>query len=173
MVARTIQCKCGAYEVEEYKDGLCIDCWPYAPRVERTDLEPPGGNLYRPHYLQIDSGTFWRCAHGFTGISTSDTHIPICWECAVEEPGRAIVWHGEDKISKEAIENYKAKKMLTPQLIELQRDLHMVECQNQTTHPDPDYGKVECCDRMPYTPESWCPLCRAVNRLNEIIEGTS
>jgi hypothetical protein len=106
MVANTIQCKCGSVEVEEYKDGLCIDCWPYAPRVERADLEAPGGNLYRPHYLQIDSGTFWRCAHGHTGIS-EDIHSAICWECTAEEPKKAIKWHGKKEFKKALLALYK------------------------------------------------------------------
>jgi hypothetical protein len=27
-------------------------------------------NLYEPHHLMIDSGTFWRCKHGTTGFKS-------------------------------------------------------------------------------------------------------
>jgi hypothetical protein len=79
-------------------EALCEES-PFAPKKERTDLEPPGGNLYRPHYLQIDSGTFWRCAHGHTGIG-EDVHSAICWECTAQEPKRAIKWHGKKDFGK-------------------------------------------------------------------------
>jgi hypothetical protein len=37
-------------------------------------------NLYLPHPLMIDSGTFWRCDHGYTGIS-GDGKVEGCLNC--------------------------------------------------------------------------------------------
>jgi hypothetical protein len=55
-------------------------------------------------------------------------------------------------------------------LIDLYRDLQQVSCQKLEPHPDPDYGMTECSDRYPFEPYNWCPLCRALHKLNEIIE---
>lgn len=46
-------------------------------------MEPNGGNFYLPHLLQINSGTFWRCAHGNTGMKGLFDEIG-CNECARE-----------------------------------------------------------------------------------------
>lgn len=48
-------------------------------------LEPPGGNLYRPHPLQINSGTFWRCAHNSTGFAEGLKWVG-CKPCAESDP---------------------------------------------------------------------------------------
>jgi hypothetical protein len=48
-------------------------------------LEPRGGNLYRPHTLQCNSGEFWRCAHGRTGFGAGMEWIG-CDECAQADP---------------------------------------------------------------------------------------
>ena len=46
-------------------------------------MEPEGGNFYRPHPLQINSGTFWRCEHGRTGLD-GDLNYIGCKDCAWE-----------------------------------------------------------------------------------------
>lgn len=51
----------------------------------RYDLEPDGGNFYKPHMLQIDSGTFWRCKHGRTGMKNW-MEYEGCTQCALENP---------------------------------------------------------------------------------------
>lgn len=38
------------------------------------------GNFYRPHPLMIDSGTFWRCKHGTTGLD-ADFNVIGCADC--------------------------------------------------------------------------------------------
>jgi hypothetical protein len=40
-------------------------------------------NLYEPHPAMIDSGTFWRCAHGSTGWYA-------CWRCGLWHPFRFL-----------------------------------------------------------------------------------
>lgn len=54
-------------------------------------LEPDGGNLYRPHKLQVTSGQFWRCAHGLTGFK-SGFHFIGCTDCAKYEPAAHEAW---------------------------------------------------------------------------------
>lgn len=54
---------------------------------QRADMVAGGGgNLYEPHWLQIDSGTFWRCAHGFTGYGRQ------CWRCGLRHPLAFARW---------------------------------------------------------------------------------
>lgn len=44
-----------------------------------------GNNLYEPPYiLMIDSGTFWRCDHGYTHFKGH------CWRCGVRHPIRFL-----------------------------------------------------------------------------------
>lgn len=43
-------------------------------------LEPNGGNLYKRHKLQINSGEFWRCTHGLTGYDNNMNWVG-CKEC--------------------------------------------------------------------------------------------
>jgi len=50
-----------------------------------TYLEPNEGNLYGPHSLQIDSGTFWRCKHGKTGFG-KNLSWRGCLRCAISNP---------------------------------------------------------------------------------------
>lgn len=50
-----------------------------------NELEPDGGNFYNPHMLQINSGTFWRCKHGYTGMKNWMEYRG-CRECALENP---------------------------------------------------------------------------------------
>ena len=53
---------------------------------EKVEVEPSGGNLYRPHpILWKDSGTFWRCKHGLTGFSDNMNWIG-CLECEKDDP---------------------------------------------------------------------------------------
>jgi len=47
------------------------------------NMEPNGGNLYKPHTLQIDSGTFWRCKHGLTGYKEGLKWVG-CMDCKAE-----------------------------------------------------------------------------------------
>lgn len=54
-------------------------------------LEPYGGNLYRPHMWQVNSGRFWRCAHGVTGWGAAGGWEG-CGECRAEEPKLAKEW---------------------------------------------------------------------------------
>lgn len=58
---------------------------------DQITLEPDGGNVYRPHKLQNDSGTFWRCAHGSTGFTDKGfiagrLEFVGCSECAEADP---------------------------------------------------------------------------------------
>ena len=46
-------------------------------------LEPNSGNFYKPHYLMIHSGQFWRCKHGNTGYDKGCAFIG-CKECFEE-----------------------------------------------------------------------------------------
>lgn len=48
------------------------------------DNEPHGGNLYKPHALMVNSGKFWRCAHGSTGYGKGKDGPTWrgCIECA-------------------------------------------------------------------------------------------
>lgn len=42
-------------------------------------------NLYDPHPLMIDSGTFWRCEHGTTGFGAGLEWVG-CPQCAASNP---------------------------------------------------------------------------------------
>lgn len=53
-------------------------------------LEPNGGNLYHPHRMMVDSGTFWRCAHGNTGYD-GNTKFVGCDGCKVEILAEPVV----------------------------------------------------------------------------------
>ena len=48
-------------------------------------------NLYEPHPIQIDSGTFWRCDHGKTGFGKEMKWIGCFW-CAVRKPIIYLYW---------------------------------------------------------------------------------
>ena len=54
--------------------------------------EPNGGNFYKPHFLMVSSGTFWRCSHGLTGYGDS-LNIKGCWRCALQNPIAWLEWH--------------------------------------------------------------------------------
>lgn len=54
---------------------------------EALALNPNGGVYYLPHPLQVDSGTFWRCAHGRT------SWFRWCPRCALKHPMLALRWH--------------------------------------------------------------------------------
>lgn len=41
-------------------------------------------NLYEEHMMMIDSGRFWRCDHGLTGVSHA------CWECGQSYPHKFV-----------------------------------------------------------------------------------
>jgi hypothetical protein len=56
-------------------------------------MEPNGGNLYMSHALQIDSGTFWRCAHGRTGYGAGMKWVG-CAECASDDPAAKATFDG-------------------------------------------------------------------------------
>ena len=45
-------------------------------------------NLYSPHPMMINSGTFWRCRHGGTGWKP-------CWKCGVLHPIKFLkhIWN--------------------------------------------------------------------------------
>lgn len=63
---------------------------------ETQILEAPGGNLYHPHPLMIDSGTFWRCKHGTTGFKGNLEWVG-CLECANEDPEAFAKFHKKTK----------------------------------------------------------------------------
>lgn len=54
-------------------------------------LEPNGGNLYKPHRLQVTSAEFWRCKHGTTGFG-NNMDWKGCTQCAEEDPEAFKVW---------------------------------------------------------------------------------
>lgn len=54
-------------------------------------LEPDGGNLYEAHPLMVNSGQFWRCAHGVTGFGKGMAWIG-CPECCFANPVKAAAW---------------------------------------------------------------------------------
>jgi hypothetical protein len=54
-------------------------------KTEEPQLEPNGGNVYRPHKLQISSGQFWRCAHGNTGFDFGMKWVG-CEQCKDDDP---------------------------------------------------------------------------------------
>lgn len=45
---------------------------------------PNGGNYYKPHPFQIDSGTYWRCAHG---------RMDDCDKCKEADPEAYKAWN--------------------------------------------------------------------------------
>lgn len=47
-------------------------------------------NLYEPHVLMIDSGTFWRCDHGETGWYP-------CPRCGIKHPLKYLAHAWEEK----------------------------------------------------------------------------
>jgi hypothetical protein len=60
-------------------------------------LEPEGGNVYHPHPFMIDSGTFWRCAHGSTGYGGGDKLKWIgCVKCKADDPEAYALFHKND-----------------------------------------------------------------------------
>lgn len=48
-------------------------------------MEPNGGNLYKPHHLMVNSGTFWHCKHGTTGWDANWEFLG-CEECRKDDP---------------------------------------------------------------------------------------
>jgi hypothetical protein len=60
--------------------------------MSEARLEPNGGNLYRPHMMQVDSGTFWRCKHGTTGFASGMEWVG-CDQCAAEDPDAFRKWN--------------------------------------------------------------------------------
>ncbi len=62
------------------------------------ELEPEGGNMYRPHKILIDNGRFWRCAHGNTGFADGLRWVG-CKECKKDDPEAYAKWLGEEKKS--------------------------------------------------------------------------
>jgi len=60
--------------------------WPVSVSFYRA--EPPK-NVYDDHPLMIDSGTFWRCDHGWTGYGDGFVWLG-CWRCAVWRPIEAL-----------------------------------------------------------------------------------
>lgn len=62
------------------------------------ELEPEGGNMYRPHKILIDNGRFWRCAHGNTGFADGLRWVG-CKECKKDDPEAYAKWLGKEKKS--------------------------------------------------------------------------
>jgi len=48
-------------------------------------------NVYHPHPLQINSGTFWRCDHGRTGFG-KDMEWVGCEDCGKQDPDAKYKW---------------------------------------------------------------------------------
>ena len=81
--------------------------------------EPTGGNMYKPHLLMVNSGTFWRCSHGNTGLTDGLRWIG-CAECATailsrldddalaKEVAGAWMWR-DAMIAERAIEAYRKR----------------------------------------------------------------
>jgi hypothetical protein len=61
----------------------------YKVKSRRRNGMSDGNNLYDPHPLMIDSGTFWRCDHGTTGFG-SGMVWKGCRRCAIQRPRRAL-----------------------------------------------------------------------------------
>lgn len=68
-------------------DDMSTEPTPQAPA-----LEADGGNLYRPHPFMVNSGQFWRCAHGTTGFD-GNMDFKGCMECATADPVAFASWH--------------------------------------------------------------------------------
>lgn len=58
---------------------------PTTAQAAGSELEPDGGNMYRPHQLMLHSGQFWRCAHGYTGFRDRMDWVG-CERCAQDDP---------------------------------------------------------------------------------------
>lgn len=71
------------------------DMRPLSTTGHAHDLEPDGGNLYRPHVMMINSGQFWRCAHGNTGYA-DDFRWVGCEECKKDDPKAYAEWLKDD-----------------------------------------------------------------------------
>lgn len=54
-------------------------------------LEPLGGNMYKPHPMQIHSGLFWRCKHGVTGFKEGLEWVG-CEGCKEDDPEAYERW---------------------------------------------------------------------------------
>lgn len=66
-------------------------------------------NLYDPHPLMIDSGTFWRCKHG-TAQSPQPIHDNPAPNPVAENPEGFMRWHKKDKLKpKQEAEPKKPK----------------------------------------------------------------
>jgi len=65
------------------------------PSENCMKLEPDGGNLYKPHVFQINSGRFWRCKHAKTGFG-DDMKWVGCEECEKEDPEAFAEWNKKD-----------------------------------------------------------------------------
>jgi hypothetical protein len=77
---------CGSAEDEESaKEAVLLLDRGQSPERQSGTFEPDGGNLYRPHFMQVHSGRFWRCKHGRTGFKT-EMKWGGCWRCAVSSP---------------------------------------------------------------------------------------
>ena len=76
------------------------ECWQAAWNAARPqpELEPDGGNFYKPHKMMVHSGKFWRCAHGHTGLDGIKCH-----EC--KNPNEVMVSRKEVTALCEAIED--------------------------------------------------------------------
>ena len=72
------------------------DMRPLSTTGHAHDLEPDGGNLYRPHVMMINSGQFWRCAHGNTGYADGPRWVG-CEECKKDDPEAYAKWLGKEK----------------------------------------------------------------------------
>lgn len=64
--------------------------------------EPTGGNIYRPHRVMVDPGTFWRCAHGLTTLS-EEFLAKGCPSCAAEDPVAFRASHGKTATAAESV----------------------------------------------------------------------
>ena len=58
-------------------------------------------NLYEPHMLMIDSGTFWRCKHGSTGFR-SGMVWKGCWRCWLTNRAQKI-WNKIQTVTQQPL----------------------------------------------------------------------
>lgn len=79
----------------------------------QAELEPNGGNLYRPHKFMVTSGQFWRCKHGVTGFADEAEWIG-CERCKRDDPEAYRNWHKNDAASTQNAERTTNQSRCTP-----------------------------------------------------------
>ena len=65
-----------AYAKARWREGKAL----LRKFLETPHPKPVIKNVYKPHPMMINSGTFWRCDHGSTGYD-GDSNFIGCEEC--------------------------------------------------------------------------------------------